>query len=187
MNDRERRLRRKTHDTIRRATTDLDPRVHLNTVISAMMELVNELYAFCAEAGIGGVERGGATASSVSVGLRAETTAVLREAVDALVRMLSPFAPHFSEELWERLGHQSDITAAGWPTFDLEVARPDELVIPVQVNGKVRARLTVGADVDDQALRGLALSDPKVKAHVAGKSVDRVVIAGRKLVSIVAK
>ena len=187
LNDRERGLRRKAHDTIRRATTDLDPRVHLNTVISAMMELVNELYAFSAEADIGGAERRGATASAVSEELRTETTAVLKEAVDALVRMLSPFAPHITEELWERLGHSGGITTAGWPTFDLEVARAEELVIPVQVNGKVRARLTVGTDVDDQALRDLALSAPQVKAHVAGKSVDRVVIAGRRLVSIVAK
>ncbi len=173
LDDAERALRRKTHDTIRRVTLDLDPRVHLNTAVSAQMELVNDLYAFCNRAG----------------DARAATLAVLEESIEALVLMLSPFAPHMCEELWEHLGHTGGIVAAGWPAFDEAVAKADEIVVPVQVNGKLRTRLTVPADSTDDALRELALADPLVMKHVEGKTVRKIVVAGApgsRLVSIVA-
>ncbi|HSL22325.1 MAG TPA: leucine--tRNA ligase [Vicinamibacterales bacterium] len=182
----ERALRRKTHDTIRRVTHDLDPRVHLNTAISAMMELVNELYAFCdaEERCLLGRRADGAAASGRVE--RRETITVLKEAVEALVRMLAPFAPHMAEELWERLGHLGGIEAAGWPAFDPAVAKAEEVVVPVQVNGKVRARITVPADASEDDLRERALADPQVKAHTAGKQVRKVVVAGGgRLVSVV--
>ena len=172
LDDAERALRRKTHDTIRRVTLDLDPRVHLNTAVSAQMELVNELYAFCNRPG----------------DARPETLAVLEESIEALVLMLSPFAPHMCEELWEHLGHTDGIVAAGWPAFDEAVAKADEIVVPVQVNGKLRSRLTVPADSIDDALRELALADPLVMKHLEGKTVRKIVIAGAsgsRLVSIV--
>jgi len=100
--------------------------------------------------------------------------------------MISPFAPHMAEELWERLGHPDGIVAAGWPTFDEAVAKAEEVVIPVQINGKVRARLTVAADTAEERLREIALSDPHVVKHLEGKTVRKVVIAGGRLVSIVA-
>ncbi len=179
----ERALRRRTHDTIRRVTADLYPRVHLNTAISALMELVNELYLFCdrAECLPGSRREGGA----VGVSLRPETAAVLKEAVEALVLMLSPFAPHVAEELWERLGHREGVTAAGWPSYDAEVARAETLVVPVQVNGRVRARLTVPADVAEAELRERALADPAVQAHTRGGRIVNVVIARGKLVNVV--
>jgi leucyl-tRNA synthetase len=117
---------------------------------------------------------------------RTQTVAVVKEAVEALVRMLSPFTPHMAEELWERLGHAGGIVAAGWPEFDEAVAKAEEIVIPVQVNGKLRARLTVAADTEEDRLRELALSDPQVMKHVEGKTVQKVVVAGGRLVSIVA-
>jgi leucyl-tRNA synthetase len=172
LDDAERALRRKTHDTIRRVTLDLDPRVHLNTAVSAQMELVNELYAFCNRSG----------------DARPATLAVLEESIEALVLMLSPFAPHMCEELWEHLGHTGGIVAAGWPAFDEAVAKADEIVVPVQVNGKLRTRLTVPADATDDALRELALADPLVIKHVEGKTVRKIVVAGApgsRLVSIV--
>ncbi|MBI2219804.1 MAG: leucine--tRNA ligase [Acidobacteria bacterium] len=182
----ERALRRKTHDTIRRVTQDLDPRVHLNTAISAMMELVNELYAFCDREECSLLGRKAQAALERGLVERRETIAVLKESAEALVRMLSPFAPHMAEELWERLGHAEGIEAAGWPAFDAGVARADEIVVPVQVNGKVRARLTVPADVAEDELRERALSDVQVQAHTAGKKVKKVVVAGGgKLVSVV--
>lgn len=185
LNDAERALRRKSHETIRRVTGDLDPRVHLNTAISALMELVNELYAFCAKSEC---LRIGQQSDDVAVGVveRAATVAVLKEAVEALVRMISPFAPHMAEELWEMLGHTGGIVAAGWPSFDEAVARAEEIVVPVQINGKVRARLTVPADTSEERLREIALSDPQVVKHLEGKTVRKVVVAGGKLVSIVA-
>src|SRR5262249_11300660 len=182
LTDAERALRRKTHETIKRVTVDLDPRVHLNTAISAMMELVNELYAFCSankSLPIGeGAEHVGAVAAP-------STVAVLKEAVEALVRMLSPFAPHMAEELWEALGHTGGIVAAGWPGYDEAVAKAEEIVVPVQINGKLRARLTVPADITEDQLRERALSDPQVVPHVQGKEIKKVVIVRGKLVSIV--
>jgi leucyl-tRNA synthetase len=100
--------------------------------------------------------------------------------------MISPFAPHMAEELWEMLGHTGGIVAAGWPAFDEAVAKADEIVVPVQINGKVRARLTVPADSSEERLREIALSDPQVVKHLEGKTVRKVVVAGGRLVSIVA-
>ena len=114
----------------------LDPRVHLNTAVSAQMELVNELYAFCdADRGMP-VPRHWRCAKG---------------SIESLVLMLSPFAPHMCEELWKHLGHMDGIVAAGWPAFDEAVAKADEIVVPVQVNGKLRSRLTVRAESTDDA------------------------------------
>jgi len=186
LNEAERALRRKTHDTVRRVTLDLDPRVHLNTAISGLMELVNELYAFCNNSDCLRIGQTAGDTASVGVVERAATVAVLKESVEALVRMISPFAPHMAEELWEKLGHSGGIVAAGWPTFDEAVAKAEEVVVPVQINGKLRARLTVGADISDEELRQIALSDPAVVKHLEGKTVRKVVIAKGRLVSIVA-
>jgi leucyl-tRNA synthetase len=191
----ERALRRKTHQTIRRVTLDLDPRVHLNTAVSSQMELVNELYAFCNRAGIVRAPREADEAHpatvdrpAVPVDLRPATLAVLEEAIEALVLMLSPFAPHMAEELWEYLGHKGGVVAAGWPLFDENVAKADEIVVPVQVNGKVRSRLTVPADTADDDMQALALADAQVVKYLDGKTVRKVVVAGSgasRLVSIV--
>ncbi len=181
LNDDERAMRRKTHETIKRVSTDLDPRVHLNTAVSALMELVNELYIFCDKAGCGP-----SAPATEAIG-RIQSWAVLREAIEALVLMLSPFTPHLAEELWERFGHADGLSAARWPEFDPAVAKAETLVVPVQVNGKVRARLTVNADDDDTALEAQALADPQVQSRLAGKTVTKVVVARGRLVSIVAK
>jgi leucyl-tRNA synthetase len=182
----DRAVRRRTHDAIRRVTADMYPRVHLNTAVSALMELVNELYTYSDQKGclrVGRRIEGSDEPVSIS---RAETRAVLKEAVEALLLMLSPFAPHTAEELWERLGHAGGIAASGWPSWDPEVARREELVIPVQVNGKVRARITASADATDDELRALALAHPHVQTYTAGKSVGKVVIVKGRLVGIVA-
>jgi leucyl-tRNA synthetase len=167
LNPSERAIRRKTHDTIRRVTGDIEQRQQLNTAISAMMELVNDLYAL------------GEPAE------RPETLAVVSEAIEALVRMLSPFAPHIAEELWEMLGHRDGLIAARWPEFSADVAKAEEIVIPVQVNGKVRSRLTVPAETSEQDLGRMALSDPAVLVHTTGKTVKKVVVAKGRLVSLV--
>ena len=112
----------------------------------------------------------------------------MKEAVEALIRLLSPFTPHMAEELWERLGRANGIVAAGWPAFDEAVARAEEVVIPVQVNGKVRGRLTVAAEASDDQLRELAQADPAVAKHIEGKAIRKIVIAGKgesRIVSIV--
>jgi leucyl-tRNA synthetase len=186
LNDAERALRRKTHDTIRRVTTDIEQRQQLNTAVSAMMKLVNDLYAF-SEKTVTGAPSKRADEDLEKIGQveRTETICVVREAVEALICMLSPFAPHTAEELWASIGHETTLTLQPWPSFDLEVAKADEVVIPVQVNGKVRARLTVPADASEEALRETALADEGVQSHIAGKSVKKVVVVNGRLVSIV--
>ena len=181
-NEVERAVRRKTHDTIRRATVDIEERMHLNTAVSSMMELVNELYVFSDSTPHGTPGRGDAPVPTID---RVQTLAVLREALDALVVMLSPFAPHTAEELWQMLGHTEGLTLTPWPTFDADVAKADEVVVPVQVNGKIRARLTLPAGLDDVALRDRVLEDAAVKVHTEGKTIRKVVIAKGPLVSVV--
>jgi leucyl-tRNA synthetase len=179
--DAERALRRKTHETIRRVTGDIEERMHLNTAVSSLMELVNELYAFSE-----GTAHGAPSRAAQPGGVeRSQAIAVLREAIDGLVLMLSPFAPHMGEELWEKLGHTGGLAAAAWPSFDPEVAKPAEIVVPVQVNGKVRARITAAAGASEDQLRELALADAAVRAHTDGKAIRKVVVAKGPLVSVV--
>jgi leucyl-tRNA synthetase len=186
LNAEERALRRKTHETIRRVTADIEERQQLNTAISALMELVNHLYAFTEKTvtGLPGrrVEEDAEHAGETE---RTETICVVREAVEALILMLSPFAPHTSEELWELLGAEGGLAAAAWPRFDAEVARAEEIVVPVQVNGKVRSRLTVAAEASEAELERLALADPHVQNYTNGKTVKKVVVARGRLVSVV--
>jgi leucyl-tRNA synthetase len=164
----ERALRRKTHDTIRRVTQDIDARQQMNTAVSAMMELVNELYAF--------TDKGERSAQAPKVA---------REAIESLIVMLSPFAPHTMEELWEMYGHRDGLIAARWPAFDAEVAKAEELEIPVQVNGKLRSVVRVPATIAEAELQQIALADPNVQAHTAGKTVKKVVVVKGRLVSVV--
>jgi leucyl-tRNA synthetase len=149
---------------------------------------VNELYAFCNKSRCLDVGRGPDDAASVGVIERPGTVAVLKEAVEALVLMLSPFAPHMAEELWEKLGHTGGVVAAGWPAFDAEVAKASEMTVPVQVNGKLRGRLTAAADASDDQLRELAVADAGVAKYLEGRTIRKVVIAGgggSRIVSIV--
>src|SRR3954447_20767347 len=181
LNDAEKALRRKTHETIERVSADLYPRAHLNTGIAALMELVNELYAVTDRIGL--TKQGRLSGA----GIDPATRAVLIEAVEALVLMLSPFAPHMAEELWELLGHADGVVAAGWPAADAAVAAEEAIVVPVQVNGKVRGRVSVPTGIDEASLEAAALADPAIQAHTAGKTIVKVVVAKGRLVSIVVK
>jgi len=178
----ERSLRRKTHDTIRRVTVDIEDRMHLNTAVSSLMELVNELYTFSETTGHGAPSRAERPAGQIE---RPQTIAVLREAIDALVLMISPFAPHMAEELWSMLGHAGGLAAAQWPSFDAAVAKEDVIEVPVQINGKVRSRINAPADASEDEMRDLALADAVVKNHLQGKTIRKVVVAKGKLVSVV--
>ena len=180
----ERALRRKTHDTIRRVTVDVEQRQQLNTAVSAMMELVNELYAFSDQTATGPpAHRVGGDGGRANE--RRETMAVVREAIEALILMLAPFTPHIAEEMWERLGHETGLVSAPWPVYQAEVARAAEVVVPVQVNGKVRSRLTVPVDASEGQLEEFALADPAIKHYTTGKTVRKIVIAKGRLVSLV--
>jgi leucyl-tRNA synthetase len=163
-------------------TVDIEERMHLNTAVSSLMELVNELYAFSETTPHGAPARGDPPIARTE---RPQTIAALREAIDALVVMISPFAPHMAEELWGMLGHPEGLSKAPWPSFDADAARADQVVVPVQVNGKVRARLIVRAGMSDDELRAAALADAGVRSHTQGKTVRMVLVAKGPLVSVV--
>jgi leucyl-tRNA synthetase len=158
-------LRRQTHRTIKKVTEDIDGRFHFNTAISAIMELVNAIYSFKDKEG---------------------APEVLREGLETVVRLLAPFVPHIAEELWISLGHQAPLEASGWPIWDEAALVEDEILIVVQVNGKVRGKITVPADADEAFVRTAALDDENVQRFLEGKSVRKVVVVPGRLVSVVA-
>ena len=180
----ERALRQKTHATIGRVTRDIDPRMHLNTAVSGLMELVNEIYTFADARGLRPVGRDDEPAAVIS---RPETAAVLREACEALVLMLSPFTPHVAEELWERLGHADGVVAAGWPAYDEAAARQDLVEVPVQVNGKVRARVLVAQDATEAEMEAAARAAAPVLPYLENAEIVKVVVAKSRLVNIVVR
>jgi leucyl-tRNA synthetase len=162
-------LRRKVHQTIDKVTRDIEERIQLNTAVAALMELVNEIYRLEDEVAQG------------------PDRPVLREALDVLVRLLNPFTPHICEELWARLGHAESLVRAEWPAFDAEAAREDEVELAVQVNGKVRGRITVPRDAAEEDVKTKALEEPRVAEQVQNKTIHKVLVIPGRLVSVVAK
>jgi leucyl-tRNA synthetase len=167
-----RALRRKTHQTIARVTDDFE-KLDLNTNVAALMELLNALNEFNAEP---------AQASAADV-------FAAREAIEVLVVMLAPFSPHIAEEMWAGLGHEGGLVQplAVWPVADAELARKEELQIPVQVNGKLRSRVVVAPDITEADLRALALADSKVQSFIDGHEVVKVIVVPQRLVNVVVK
>jgi len=174
LKDYQRQLRRRVHQIIRAVTENFEQRLHLNTCISSLMELTNAIYAFDQA-----VDKNGA--------VEAADIAVTREAFEALIRMLAPFAPHISEELWENFGHGESLARAEWPQFNTDLAREEEIEVAIQVNGKLRSRIFASAEAGDDELRSHALADEKVIAAMAGKAVVKVIVIPRKLVNVVVK
>jgi len=174
LQDYQRRLRRRTHQLIRSITENFEERLHLNTCISSLMEQTNEIYTFDQA-----VEKTGSV-----TGL---DIALARGALEALIRMLTPFAPHIAEELWESFGHSESLSRATWPEFSSEFAREEEIEVAVQVNGKLRSRIFASAEASDDQLRAAALGDEKVKAATAGHDIAKVIVIPRRLVNVVVK
>ncbi len=170
-----RELRRVTHQTIKRVTADLDRSFQFNTAIAALMELQNVIGKFCAD-------HLGPQADAPG---RADRLAALREAVGTLLTLLAPFAPHLCEELWAMTGHRESVLAEGWPTYDPEVAQAGEILVVVQVNGRLRSRLTLPQEASEEQMRQAALADPQTRRWLEGKPVKRVVTVPKKLVNIV--
>jgi leucyl-tRNA synthetase len=167
-----RNIQRKLHQTLKRITDDFGGRWHFNTSIAAVMELVNELYAY---------------EDAVQKGEPAASPALMADVQRDLALMLAPFAPYLAHELWEMLGQTTELLRAPWPKYDPELAKEEELEIAVQVNGKIKARITVPADADEATVRSLALADEKVKAAIEGKDVVKVLVVPGRLVNIVVK
>jgi leucyl-tRNA synthetase len=168
-----RAFRRTIHETIARVTHDFEHDFHFNTAISAIMELVNAIYAFEP-----------AARDRVPAGERA---ALLREAEETVLLLLGPFAPHVTEELWERLGHRESLFRQAWPVADPLALERDEVTVVLQVDGKVRGRLTVEVDAGEARVQDLALADDRVQPWLRGRAVERVVVVPNRLVNVVTR
>jgi len=168
LDEKSRTLHRKTHQTIRRVTRDMEDDFHFNTAISAVMELFNLMLSMVSEK----------TELDIA-------PAVIKEAVDSVLLLLNPMTPHFSSELWELTGHTELIENQSWPSFNPDSAKEDEITVVVQVNGKVRSRLLVSPDIDDAELKELAMQVDKVQKFVGDKPVRKIIVVPKKLVNVV--
>lgn len=159
------RLLRKTHQTMKRVTTDIEREFHFNTAIAAMMELVNEIASFEPETD--------------------EDRVTVRFALERLILLLSPFSPHIAEELWEALGNTPSIFEQEWPEWDESIAKEEQIELVIQVDGKLRSRLLIPPGLSDDEIRTLALQEPKIKEIVSGKMIKKAIVVKGKLVNIV--
>ena len=163
-------IQRKLHQTIKRVSDDFQGRWHFNTCISAIMELVNVLYA-----------------AEAAIAQNAVPAVFLADVERKLVLLLAPFAPYLAHELWEMLGEEGNLLKAPWPQYDAALAKEEEIEIPVQINGKLRSRVVVSADATEETVLEPALADEKVRAAIAGKTIVKKIYVPGKLVNIVVK
>jgi leucyl-tRNA synthetase len=164
------KLLRKLHQTIAKITLDFEGRWHFNTCVAAIMELVNEIQAADAQLTAGEVP-----------------APVVRELLRSLVLLLAPFAPYIAAEMWEEMGEEGVILRTSWPVSDPDLAKEDELEIPVQINGKLVTVVRVAADANAKAIEAAALAGEKVQLRTAGKTVVKVIVVPGKLVNLVVK
>jgi len=164
------KLLRKLHQTTAKITQDFEGRWHFNTCVAAIMELVNEIQGADTQLAAGEVP-----------------APVVLELLRTLVLLLAPLAPYLSAELWEVLGEEGSILRAPWPVSDPELAKEDELEIPVQINGKLVTVIRLAADATTKAIEEAALADEKVQARLVGKTVVKVIVVPGKLVNLVVK
>jgi leucyl-tRNA synthetase len=162
----EKSLLRKAHQTLRRVTSDFETRWHFNSAIALVMELTNEIYSH----------------ESIESAVRPE---VRKDVLELLVLMLAPMTPHLSEELWEMLGHEDGLWKVSWPKFNEELAREDEVEIVVQVKGRVRGKVKVSVGASEDEVVKLALAEPSVEQHTAGKQIVKKIYVPDKLLNLV--
>jgi leucyl-tRNA synthetase len=159
----------KTHQTIQKVTADIDESFHFNTAVAAVMELVNAVYAVDLDSADN------------------QMHAVVLAAMENMVLLLSPIVPHFCEELFEKMGHPGSILEHPWPVFRKDSLETDEVLVVVQVNGKLRSRFSVDAGAQEPAIKEAALADDKVAKHIQDSPVKKVILVRKKqiLVNIV--
>jgi len=150
-----------------KVTRDIEDRYHFNTAISAIMELFNVM------SGIDDSDK------------NPETAGVMRLGLESITLLLAPIVPHFAEEMWQALGNNSSVLLAKWPSFKEEALEKDELVIVVQVNGKLRSKFFTAPDTVEETIKQMALEDERIKKFTNGKSIKKVIYVKGKLVNIV--
>jgi leucyl-tRNA synthetase len=158
-------LLRKTHQTIKKVTGCIERDYHFNTAIAALMELINEINAFNPESDT--------------------DREVLSFSIRHMILLISPFAPHIAEELWQQTGEKESILKKSWPVWDEEIAKEEEIELVIQINGKLRGKIVIPAGLDDEAVKEKAFSDPKVQELLKGKTLKKIVVVKGKLVNIV--
>ena len=163
---REKELRYLAHTSLARITEDIDQRFNFNTAVSAIMELVNGLYA-------------------AMDAYDDKRSPAIDEATDILVHVLAPFVPHLAEELWEALGHEASVHLETWPQYDESALVQDEVEMVVQINGKVREHITVDVALSKEEVAEQALADERVQALIAGKTVRKTIVVPKKLINFV--
>lgn len=169
LNEADKDLRRVLHSSIKKVTNDIETRFNFNTAISTMMELVNALYAYKEAA-------------------KEPNAGLVYEAISDLIKMMNPFVPHITEELWRgAIDANSSVHEQSWPECDEEALKVDNVEIVLQVNGKVRGRLTVPAEATKEELEKIAMADANVQAHIGDATVRKVICVPGRLVNIVAK
>lgn len=169
LSEAEKDLRRVLHSSIKKVTNDIETRFNFNTAISTMMELVNALYAY-------------------KEAVKEPNAGLIYEAISDLIKMMSPFVPHITEELWRgAIDANSSVHEQSWPECDEEALKVDNVEIVLQVNGKVRGRLTVPAEATKEELEKIAMADANVQAHIGDATVRKVICVPGRLVNIVAK
>jgi len=166
-------LHRKTHEIIKRVTDNIEDNYHFNTAIAGVMELVSQARDLSSLMAVEKPDGGQAAA--------------LREALATTVVLLSPIVPHVAEELWQQMGGQGTILDQQWPAWDPAALKVDEVEMAVQINGKVRARLTLPADLGEEQVKEAALADDRVQKNLAGKAITSIKVIPGRLVSIAAK
>ncbi|MEJ2422714.1 MAG: class I tRNA ligase family protein, partial [Acidobacteriota bacterium] len=163
-------LRRKTHQTIRKVTQELETRLKINTAVAALMELVNAQQDLLSRYGKSPQER-----------------YALKESLEALVSLLSPFAPHAADAMWEMMGHDGFLIDGPWPAFEADIAREDEVTLAVQVNGKLRAEITLPLDADKEAILAEAKANDKVRGYLENRKIVREIVVPGRIVNFVVK
>jgi leucyl-tRNA synthetase len=162
-------LNRKMHETVKKVTNDIEDRFHFNTAISAVMELVNEVYRYMSDE------------KEMSEG----AWSVIRETAEKTILLLAPVVPHITEELWHMLGHEGYLIEAGWPGYNEGALEKDTKLVVIQVNGKVRSKIEVPANFSDKEIEEKALNDEKVKGFIGDKGIRKIFVVQQKLVNIV--
>ena len=162
-------IHRKTHQTIRKVTEDIENRFHFNTAISAVMELFNTVNQFISN---------GKEISEVA-------SSVIKEAVDTMVMLLHPVVPHITEELWRPLGHSDSLAIVSWPTYREDALKKETCLIVIQVNGKLRSRIEIPVSLNEKEIQDLALKDKRVQHFIQEKEIKRVIVVQKRLVNIV--
>ncbi len=170
LDDLDRKLQQKLHTTIKKVTEDIEGSFSFNTAIAALMELVNEFYEY-----------------NEKKTVEARNFELVKEASEKLILMLAPFVPHLAEELWEKMGYTESVHLQEWPSYRPELIKKDEVEIAIQVNGKLRQRLTLPANLSVEEIKKLALEDTRIQKFIENKEVIKVVCVPQKLVNIVTK